>query len=80
MSINVNGVLFTAQGGESLEVLDNATLNVHGFLYEQLDGLRDAAIALKLGRVHVPYDDVQTCVESECARRRHGGKHARERD
>ncbi|KAI6092485.1 mitochondrial protein from FMP27-domain-containing protein [Hypoxylon rubiginosum] len=59
----LRSVLFTAKGGEAVEVLDSATLNVHGFLYEKLDGLRDAAIALKLGRVHVPYDDVRNCVE-----------------
>ncbi|KAI0180260.1 mitochondrial protein from FMP27-domain-containing protein [Hypoxylon sp. FL1284] len=59
----LRSVLFTAKGGEAIEVLDSATLNVHGFLYEKLDGLRDAAIALKLGRVHIPYDDVRTCVE-----------------
>ncbi|KAI1406601.1 mitochondrial protein from FMP27-domain-containing protein [Hypoxylon fuscum] len=59
----LRSVLFTAKGGEAIEVLDSATLNVHGFLYENLDGLRDAAIALKLGRVHIPYDDVRSCVE-----------------
>ncbi|EMR62756.1 hypothetical protein UCREL1_10307 [Eutypa lata UCREL1] len=61
--VTLRSVLFTANGGESIEVLDSATLNVHGFLYEQLDGLRDAAIALKLGRVHVPYDDMQKCLD-----------------
>ncbi|KAI1777683.1 mitochondrial protein from FMP27-domain-containing protein [Hypoxylon cercidicola] len=59
----LRSVLFTAKGGEAIEVLDSATLNVHGFLYEKLDGLRDAAIALKLGRVHIPYNDVRSCVE-----------------
>ncbi|OTB07139.1 hypothetical protein M426DRAFT_83864 [Hypoxylon sp. CI-4A] len=60
--VTLRSVLFTAKGGEAIEVLDSATLNIHGFLYENLDGLRDAAIALKLGRVHVPYDDVQICL------------------
>lgn len=59
----LRSVLFTAQGGEASEILDNAVLNIHGFLYENLDGLRDAAIALKLGRVHVPYDDVLVATE-----------------
>ncbi|KAK1979702.1 mitochondrial protein from FMP27-domain-containing protein [Colletotrichum cereale] len=61
--MTLRSVLFTPQGKESLEILDNATLNIHGFLYEALDGLRDAAIALKLGRVHIPYDDVRLCVD-----------------
>ncbi|RYO88136.1 hypothetical protein DL766_000695 [Monosporascus sp. MC13-8B] len=60
--VTLRSVLFTANGQEPIEVLDSATLNVHGFLYDQLDGLRDAAIALKLGRVHVPYDDIESCI------------------
>ncbi|KAF6832213.1 UPF0648 protein C3H5.09c [Colletotrichum plurivorum] len=66
--MTLRSVLFTPEGNESLEILDNATLNIHGFLYEALDGLRDAAIALKLGRVHIPYDDVRLCADrlKEC--------------
>jgi hypothetical protein len=56
--MTLRSVLFTTEGNESMEILDHATLNVHGYLYEALDGLRDAAIALKLGRVHIPYDDL----------------------
>ncbi|KAJ2905775.1 hypothetical protein MKZ38_004452 [Zalerion maritima] len=59
--MTVRSVLFTAEGKESLEVIDNATLNIHGYLYEALDGLRDAAIALKFGRVHIPYNDAVLC-------------------
>ncbi|PSR78451.1 mitochondrial protein from FMP27-domain-containing protein [Coniella lustricola] len=58
--MTIRSVLFTPLGAESAEVLDNLTLNVHGFLYENLDGLREASIALKLGRVHVPLDDIIT--------------------
>jgi len=60
--LTLRSVLFTPDGRESLEVLDHATLNIHGLLYKELDGLRDAAIALKLGRVHIPYDDIHTCI------------------
>ena len=61
--VTLRSVLFTAEGGEPLEVLDSATLNIHGYLYEALDdGLHDTAIALKLGRVHIPYDDVSHSV------------------
>ncbi|KAI9820991.1 MAG: hypothetical protein M1832_003463 [Thelocarpon impressellum] len=59
--VTVRSILFTAENRESLEVLDHLTLNVHGILYNDLHGLRDAAISLKLGRVHVPYDDFVTC-------------------
>ena len=57
----VRGVLFTPEGKESLEVLDMASLNVHGLLYKDLPGLRDSSIALKLGRLHIPYDDFMNC-------------------
>ncbi|RDW94916.1 hypothetical protein BP5796_00679 [Coleophoma crateriformis] len=60
--ITVRSILFTPAGRDSLEVLDHATLNIHGLLYKELDGLRDASIALKLGRVHIPFDDINTCV------------------
>ncbi|KAL3417731.1 UPF0648 protein C3H5.09c [Phlyctema vagabunda] len=60
--ITLRSILFTPAGRDSLEVLDHATLNIHGFLYKELDGLRDASIALKLGRVHIPYDDINTCI------------------
>jgi hypothetical protein len=66
--LTVRSVLFTPEGRESLEVLDQATLNVHGLLFKELDGLRDAAISLKLGRIHIPYDDITTCIKrfKEC--------------
>ena len=59
----VRSVLFTPEGKDSSEILDHCTLNVHGFLYQELEGLRDASIALKLGRVSLPYDEIQECVD-----------------
>jgi len=56
-------IFFTIEGKESTEVLDHCTLNVHGFLKQELEGLRDASIALKLGRLSIPYDDVKLCME-----------------
>ncbi|KAK4992303.1 Protein SABRE [Elasticomyces elasticus] len=54
----VRSVLFTPEGREATEILDYGVLNVHGMLVRELDGLRDASIAIKLGRVNMPYDDV----------------------
>jgi len=59
----VKGVLFTPDGKDSLEVIDTAGLNIHGLLYADKAGLRDASISLKLGRVHIPYDDLLRCKE-----------------
>ena len=57
----VKGILFTPEGRDSLEVLDICTLNIHGLLYKDRAGLRDTSISLKLGRVHIPYDDLLRC-------------------
>ena len=61
--VTVRNVLLTAEGRESLEIMDNGTLNIHGYLFKNVDGLRDAEIELKLGRVHIPMDDVEACVK-----------------
>ncbi|KAI4179554.1 MAG: hypothetical protein L6R41_007779, partial [Letrouitia leprolyta] len=57
----IKSVLFTPEGKDSLEVLDICTVNVHGLLYKELAGLRDASISIKSGRIHIPYDDLLGC-------------------
>ncbi len=57
----IKGVLFTPEGKDSLEVIDICNINIHGLLYKHRAGLRDTSIALKLGRVHIPYDDFLAC-------------------
>ncbi|OCK85690.1 hypothetical protein K432DRAFT_377459 [Lepidopterella palustris CBS 459.81] len=59
----VRSILFTPEGKDSSEILDHCTLNIHGLLYEDLDGLRDASIALKLGRLSISYDDIKTSID-----------------
>lgn len=61
--IAVRGVLFTPLNKESLEVIDTAGLNIHGLLYPDRAGLRDASVSFKLGRVHIPYDDFLNCYQ-----------------
>ncbi|KAJ5257032.1 hypothetical protein N7478_013136 [Penicillium angulare] len=55
--MNVQNVLLAVDGREPTEVLDNVGVNLHGLLYKDLEGLRDASVALKVGRLHIPYDD-----------------------
>lgn len=55
----VRSVLFTPEGADSTELLDYATINIHGMLHNQLQGLRDASIGLKFGRLNLPYDDIE---------------------
>ncbi|KAL6721540.1 Protein SABRE [Lecanora helva] len=66
--LTMKGVLFTPEGKESLEVIDICNLNIHGLLYKDRPGLRDTSISLKLGRVHIPYDDLLACAKhvEEC--------------
>ncbi|KAF2201026.1 hypothetical protein GQ43DRAFT_481072 [Delitschia confertaspora ATCC 74209] len=59
----LRSVLFTPEGKDSTEVLDYCSWNIHGMLYKELDGLRDASIAVKLGRMSIPYDDVVLCFD-----------------
>jgi hypothetical protein len=77
------GLLFSPADKESSELLDHATLNVYGLLLPDIEGLRDASIALKLGRISLPYDDLQACANKIThGRQRHtrrgGNGHHRE--
>jgi hypothetical protein len=63
-------LLFALEGDEANEILDHATLNIHGLLSQKKEGLRDASIALKLGRVSLPYDDLLLCNERMQGRRK----------
>ena len=60
----IRSVLFTPEGKESTEVLDYCALNIHGLLYRELQGLRDASISFKLGRLNIPYDDIEHAKKS----------------
>ncbi|KAI8943022.1 hypothetical protein NX059_001058 [Plenodomus lindquistii] len=61
--LSARSIFFTPEGRESTELLDHCTLNIHGLLKKELEGLRDASIALKLGRLSIPYDDIKLCME-----------------
>jgi len=63
-------LLFSLEGEEANEILDHATLNIHGLLSQKLEGLRDASIALKLGRLSLPYDELVLCSEMMQNRRK----------
>ncbi len=57
-TITIRSVLFKPIGKEGLEVLDQCSISVHGILHQDLNGLRDATIAVKCGRLLIPYDDL----------------------
>ncbi|KAL4988139.1 mitochondrial protein from FMP27-domain-containing protein [Aspergillus falconensis] len=61
--MNVHNVQVAVDGNEPIEVLDNVGVNIHGVLHKGLDGLRDASVALKIGRMHIPYDDLTLLVQ-----------------
>jgi len=56
-------ILFTPEGRDSIEILDHLELNIHGFLVQTLDGLRDMTIYMKLGRLNIPYDDLMQSLQ-----------------
>ncbi|KAI9885779.1 MAG: rRNA biogenesis protein rrp5 [Watsoniomyces obsoletus] len=57
-TITIRSVLFKPTGKEGLEVLDQGSISVHGILHQDLNGLHDATIAIKCGRLLIPYDDL----------------------
>ncbi|KAI9930405.1 hypothetical protein MW887_011159 [Aspergillus wentii] len=61
--MNAQNVLLSVDGREPTELLDNVGVNIHGLLYKDLEGLRDASVAVKIGRMHVPYDDLTTLLQ-----------------
>uniref|UniRef100_A0A093Y1H4 Uncharacterized protein n=1 Tax=Talaromyces marneffei PM1 TaxID=1077442 RepID=A0A093Y1H4_TALMA len=58
--INARNTLLAVDGREPMELLDNLQVNIHGHLYRDLEGLRDTSVAVKIGRLHFPYDDLVT--------------------
>ncbi|CAG7930212.1 unnamed protein product [Penicillium olsonii] len=61
--MNVQNVLLNVDGREPTEILDNVGVNLHGLLHKDLDGLRDASVALKIGRMHIAYDDIRLMLQ-----------------
>lgn len=72
--INAQNVLLAVDGREPIEVLDNIGVNLHGLLHKDREGLRDASVALKIGRLHVPYDDIHLLLRRVKSARRPAGK------
>ena len=54
----VRSVLLGVGTREPVEVLDGMSINIHGLLYKDREGLRDTSIAVKAGRLYVPVDDL----------------------
>lgn len=58
--MNVQNALLVLDGAEPTELLDHVGFNIRGHLYKDLEGLRDASVAAKIGRLHIPFDDLMT--------------------
>ena len=56
-TISLRSVLLVPQDKESIEIVDHCVTNIHGFLHPHLEGLRDASVFVKIGRLHIPYDE-----------------------
>ncbi|KAL1965745.1 hypothetical protein VTN77DRAFT_5245 [Rasamsonia byssochlamydoides] len=56
--MTVRNILLAVDGREPMELLDNLQLNIHGHMYQDLEGLRDTSVAVRVGRLHIPYDDL----------------------
>ena len=56
----VKTVLLSISGNEPVEIVDGSSINIHGILYAEREGLRDTSIAIKVGRLHVPLHEILT--------------------
>ncbi|EGD89049.2 hypothetical protein H113_04002 [Trichophyton rubrum MR1459] len=57
---NARNILLAVDGCEHKEIFDNIGINVHGLLQNGMEGLREVSISVKVGRFHIPYDDVRS--------------------
>ncbi|KAF3898624.1 hypothetical protein GY632_1707 [Trichophyton interdigitale] len=57
---NARNILLAVDGCEHKEIFDNIGINVHGLLQNGMEGLREVSISVKVGRLHIPYDDVRS--------------------
>lgn len=74
--MSVQNILLAVDDREPTELLDNVGVNIHGLLYKGLEGLRDAAVAVKIGRMHIPYDDLRTLLHRIKKSRQPSKEHA----
>jgi hypothetical protein len=56
----VKTILLSVSGNEAVEIVDGSSVNIHGILYAEREGLRDTSIAIKVGRLHVPLHEILT--------------------
>jgi hypothetical protein len=54
----VKSIFLSAGDNEAVEILDFISVNIHGILYTDREGLRDTSIAVRGGRLHIAYDDI----------------------
>ena len=57
--VTARSVLFAPYGKESTELLDHSLLNIQGLLHDEVEGLRNATVSWKMGRLKIPLDDLQ---------------------
>ena len=54
----VKSILVGVSGRDPTEILDAMTINVHGLLYKECEGLRDTSITIKAGRLYISVDEI----------------------
>lgn len=55
-------LFFPERKKEPIEVLDHCNFNIYGLLENGLDVFRDAAMALKVGKITIPLDEILGCL------------------
>ncbi|KAG0644829.1 mitochondrial protein from FMP27-domain-containing protein, partial [Tuber brumale] len=55
-------LFFPEKKREPIEILDHCNFNIYGLLENGLDVFRDAAMALKVGKITIPLDEILGCL------------------
>lgn len=74
IKFSTKSVLFTPDGKESHEILDHCIVHAYGVLESGLEGVKDSAMAVKLGRMSIPYDVIMDCLQKYKAMRDGGSR------
>lgn len=61
--LSTRSVLFTAEGKETVEVINHCLFNLYGILDVSGKVVKDSNVSIKLGRINLPWDDIAHCIK-----------------
>ncbi|KAL7273053.1 Protein SABRE [Rhizina undulata] len=77
LMFTTRSVLFFTEKKEPTEIMDHLVFNIYGVLEKDVQGIMDAAVAIKFGRISIPCDEILACVEKFKRLKKPGAKQSR---